>query len=233
MDDKLIKALKLCWNKSPKEVVAYLKSLDIEIAWDWKAQLDIIRKHSFTVAKVMSADILQDILDEIIKSVDEGKSFKDFKSELTQTLETKGYVHETGSAWRLDTIYRTNLQSAYMSGRYYQMKAIQDEYPFWQYISVLDMRTRPHHAALHNKVIRADDAFWNTNYVPRGYNCRCRTRALDQAYIDRKGLKVTDGSSLADNKPDPGFEGNPASEYKPDLRRYSPAIRTALKEALK
>ena len=232
MDEKLIKALKLCFSKSPKEAVNYLKSMNIEISWDWKEQLDIIKRHSFTVAKVMSADILQDIFDEVQKAIEDGTTFNDFKKELTEKLEQKGYSHNNGSAWRLDTIYRTNLQSAYMAGRFYQMKAIETDYPYWQYIAVLDVRTRPNHASIHGKVVKSDDAFWDRAFPPSGYNCRCRTRALDEAYVERRGLKVVSGDSLKSFTPDDGFDGSPAAEYKPDLRKYAPQIRTALKEAL-
>lgn len=232
MDPELIKKLKFCFGKSPKEVVDYLKSQNVEISWDWKEQLDIIKRHSFTVSKVFSADILQTILDMVTQAAEDGKSFKEFKEELTEKLNEKGFSSAQDTSWRLDIIYRTNLQSAYMAGRYYQMKAVEEDFPYWQIIAVMDIRTRPSHAAIHGKVVRSDDPIWDTIYPPNGYACRCRTRALSQVEMDRKRLRAISGDRL-NFKPDEGFEASPASEWKPDLRKYSPEIRKTLNTVLK
>jgi len=66
-----------------------------------------------------------------------------------------------------------------------------DSRPYWQYVAVLDSRTRPAHKALHGMVFRYDDPFWQTHYPPLGFNCRCRVRALSKKDIDEKGLPVS------------------------------------------
>lgn len=231
MDTELINKLKACFDKTPQEVVDYLRSQGVEISWNWKEQLEIIKKHCFTVAKVLSADILQTILDALVEAIENGTSFKDFKENLLQTLADKGFSHVKGADWRLDTIYRTNLQSAYMAGRYYNMMAIKDYFPYWQYIAVMDIRTRPTHASIHGKVVPADDPFWNTAYPPNGYNCRCRVRALSAEEVKSKQLKISNGNKI-NFKPDDGFEANPAAEWKPNLNKYAPSIRSTLNKIL-
>jgi len=79
MKEELINKLKLCFNKSPQEVVDYLKSQGIKVSSSWKEQLEIIRQHCFTVSKVFAADVLQAILDALVKAIENGTSFKDFK----------------------------------------------------------------------------------------------------------------------------------------------------------
>lgn len=232
MDKKIINSLKLCFDLPPEKAVKYLKSQGIEISWDWQAQLDIIKSHSFTVAKAETADLLQAFHDQLKKSMEEGKSFEEFKKSTTDILETAGYSKRAdGTAWRLDTIYRTNLQSSYMAGRFKEMTEVAEDFPYWQYIAVMDGRTRLTHAALNGKTLRADDPFWKTSFCPNGYNCRCRTRALDAADVARMGLKIVKGSSLKFT-PDEGFGANPAEEWKPDVSKYSPEIRKQLEEAL-
>lgn len=172
MDPKVIKALEHCFTLSPDKAVEYLKSQDIEITWDWQSQLDVIRQHCFTVAKVESADVLQTFHDELNKALDEGKTYEDFKKSISEILDTAGYSKRAdGSAWRLDTIYRTNLQSSFMSGRFKEMEEVKEEFPYWQYVAVMDSRTRPSHAAMNGKTLRADDDFWKTSFAPNGYNC--------------------------------------------------------------
>lgn len=231
MKEELIKKLKACFNKTPEEVVDYLKSQGVEVSWSWREQLDIVRRHAFTVAKVFSADVLQTILDALAEAVENGTSYMDFVKNLSETLAGKGFSRIDGTAWRLDTVYRSNLQSAYMAGRYYNMLGVRDEFPYWQYIAVLDVRTRPHHATLHGKIFRADDPFWQKAYPPNGYNCRCRMRALSESQIKSRNLKVSSGKDT-DFEPDEGFAANPAAEWKPDLNKYAPSIRRSLKEAL-
>ncbi len=118
-----------------------------------------------------------------------------------------------------------------MAGRYKEMQGAADSFPFWQYIAVLDSRTRPAHAALNGKTLKANDPFWDTGYPPQGYNCRCRTRALDEQQVQEMGLKVIKGSQLK-FKPDDGFESNPAATWQPDLSKYNPDILKELKKVI-
>jgi len=97
---------------------------------------------------------------------------------------------QLGSPWRLQTIYRANKQSAYNVGRWKQQMENSDQRPYWQYIAVLDSRTRPSHAALHRRVFRFDDPIWASHYPPNGFGCRCRVRALSEAALKRRKLRV-------------------------------------------
>ncbi len=233
MDSKTIKALKLCFDKAPEEAIEYLKSQGFKITWDWKAQLETIKQHCFTVSKAISADMLQDFHDELTKAMAEGKVYKEFKDSMEEVLDNKGWsVRADGSAWRLDTIYRTNMQSAYMAGRFHQMKEVEEDFPYWQYSAVMDMRTRPSHAALNGKVLKSNDPFWKTSYAPNGYNCRCRIKALDADMVKEKKLKVVTGKSL-NYEPDEGFNNNPADGWEPETTKYEPKIRKQLEKALK
>jgi len=115
-----------------------------------------------------------------------------------------------------------------------------DDRPCWQYVAVMDSRTRPAHAALNDKVFRHDDPFWNTHYPPLDFRCRCRVRALSEKNIkDRRNIvsdstgKLTEKDVLVSKKtgelatvtvyddpftgekisPDVGWNYNPGREW--------------------
>ena len=99
---------------------------------------------------------------------------------------------KTLTPWRLRTIYQTNLQSAFMAGRYAQMQAATDSHPYWQYVAIMDSRTRPAHAALNGRTFRHDDPVWSAGFFPPlGYNCRCRARPMSEAAVKREGIALS------------------------------------------
>ncbi|XLM22155.1 phage head morphogenesis protein, partial [Chromobacterium piscinae] len=116
------------------------------LTWDWEELWQDAQAQAFTVAKVTRLDILQDIRDAVEKALVEGKTLAWFKKELTPILKAKGWwgkqdvldketgeVREVqlGSPWRLQTIYRANLQTAYMAGRWQIQIDNVDDRPFW------------------------------------------------------------------------------------------------------
>ncbi len=229
MKQQLKLILNEIFNMKPEKAVAYLKSLGYKITWNWKEQLKAIKERAFTVAKVTKADILILLKQSLENALAEGQTYKDWLKQLNPILQQKGYAkREDGSAWRKDVIYRTNIQTAYQAGRYLEMKNASQTHPYWQFIAVIDNRTRPNHAALNGKVIPANDPFWKTHYPPLGYNCRCRVRALTGNDIKAMGLQIYPGSAFLHIQPDPGFEINPAEVWQPNLSKYPPELRKRL-----
>jgi SPP1 gp7 family putative phage head morphogenesis protein len=219
----------------PEQAIAHFQALGYEITWDWREQAAAAERQAFTVAKVARMDVLQDIKGMVQKSLDEGITFQDFQKELAPKLFAKGWwgrrqvigpegieTVQLGSPHRLETIYRTNMQSAYMAGRRVAQEESADERPYLQYIAVADQSTRPEHLAMNGKIFHINDPIWDEWTPSNGYNCRCRTRALTEEQMERKG-----GVAKAPEiQPDKGFRTNPAHEdWTPDMRTYSPEIR--------
>ncbi|AAQ59811.1 phage head morphogenesis protein [Chromobacterium violaceum] len=197
--------LAYCMKLPPEQAIRYLKAKGFAITWDWEELWQDAQAQAFTVAKVTRLDILQDIRDAVEKALAEGKTVAWFKKELTPVLKAKGWwgkqevldedtgeVREVqlGSPRRLETIYRTNLQTAYMAGRWQiQMENVADR-PYWMYVAIRDSKTRPSHRALHGRVFRYDDPFWQSYYTPNGWGCRCRTIALSADDLEARGIQV-------------------------------------------
>lgn len=235
MDKELLKHLTLCFDKPPEEAVEYLKSKKIKVTWNWQERLQAIKEHSFTVSKASSADVLQLFKDELVKSVETGTTFNDFKKSIKEKLKTAGFSKNAeGKAWRLDTIYRMNTQTAYMAGRYIQQKEVEETFPYWKIIAVLDNHTTDICSGLNNKVVKASDKFWNTHTPPLHYKCRSRTIAVDDDYLKKNNLQVSDGEELAKRYPPAkGFDNNPVDAWKPDLSKYDKEIKNELGKVLR
>jgi SPP1 gp7 family putative phage head morphogenesis protein len=227
----------------PEAAIAYFRAKGYAITWDWQEQARTAEEQAFTVAKAMRMDVLQDIKEMVQKALDDGIAFQDFRKNLEPKLQAKGWwgrkvvegpggseIVQLGSPHRLETIYRTNLQSAFMAGRREEQEANAEERPFLQYIALADARTRPEHLAMNGKIYPINDPIWKKWTPPNGYNCRCRTRALTPEQAEKRG-----GVSPAPKvEPDPGFRTNPAGKaWAPDMRTYSPEIRAVGKELVK
>ena len=127
------------------------------------------RVRAFSVSNVTGMGALSDIQSSVAKAIEEGLSFGDWKKIIGQTLLGYGI-----KGFRMETIFRSNVQTAYQVGHYQQMHDpdVLKDRPYWKYVAVMDERTRPEHAAWHDTVLPADDPWWNTHYPPNGYNCR-------------------------------------------------------------
>lgn len=192
---------------APKEAVAYFRAKGQHIGWNWYDTAVDVHARSFTVAKAARVDVLTTIQGEVERALAQGLSKQEFIDTLAPRLKKLGWwgkqvivdsagnaeTVQLGSPRRLALIYNVNTRVAYNVGRYAQLMNSTDTHPFWQYVAVMDSRTRPSHAALNGLVFRYDDPFWKTHYPPNGWNCRCRVRALSQERMDALGLKASRG----------------------------------------
>ncbi len=105
------------------------------------------------------------VSDALQKALEDGETLEDFKKRIADAITKQGWKD-----YRVETIFRANMQSAYAAGRYRKMRAVKlKSRPYWQYLAIMDKRTRPSHAILHGKVYPADHEFWQTNHPPNGF----------------------------------------------------------------
>jgi len=177
---------------------------------------------AFTVAGVTRIDVLTDIHGAIDRAITDGTTFADFKKAMKETMAKRGW--QGLSPYRLDTIFRTNIQAAYQAGHYQRQMEVAGSFPYWQYVAVMDSRTRPAHAVMNGRTLPHDDPFWSTSYPPNGFNCRCTVRALTKGEITREKLPVEkDAPGIAD----PGFDNNPGEvSYRDVLAAKSVNLAT-------
>lgn len=183
---------------------------------------------AFAVSGIAKGDELNTVFTALQKAIDRGDSFEKFKKECGPIFERRGWTGKR--AWRVDNIFRTNIQTAYNVGHYKQQMRSRDVLPYWMYSAVNDQRSRPTHLAMNGRVWPADHSVWDTWYPPNGYRCRCSVIGLTKQGAERRGVKIEEkdvtgtlfepvdpvtGNKLPARQilPDPGFKSNPGKDY--------------------
>lgn len=95
-------------------------------------------------------------------------------------------------AWRIKTIFETNIRTSFMAGRLRQMRdpELVRMRPFWEYLHG-DIRTpkvpRPDHVAWNGLILRWDDPWWNIHFPPNDWVCSCGVRTLAARNLASRG----------------------------------------------
>lgn len=136
------------------------------------------KRQAFTVAEALSFEMLDAVKEQMSRSIVEGEDVRKFRERIRETFADNGW--ETPAPHRLENVFRTNVMGAYGEARFETQRqpAVIERRPYLMWVSVLDDRTRPNHAAAHGKMMRADDPAWDDVRPPAGYQCRCMLRSL-------------------------------------------------------
>lgn len=182
----------------------------------------LARSHAFSVAGLASLQQLKLIKDSLDQAIASGLSMQDWKKQVRN-----GKINLNLPQHRLDTIFRTNIQSAYNRGRCEQQNRNRDTRPYLLYDAVNDGRTRKTHDAMEGLVAQDDDPIWNIWTPLNGYNCRCRLISLTekqaQRFINEDTRRLNDNPELANLRlsatPDNGWDYNPCAQPSEGLLR--------------
>lgn len=191
------------------------------------------REHAFTVSQVARIDVLQDVLDAVDKAVEDGTAIGDFRDAVSDKL-----INEWGGAEipsRIETIFRTNIQTAYAEGRHAinSAPAVKEARPYWRYDDTDNDRECEVCHEFHGMIRPADDPVWSRAHPPLHHQCECSVVALSPEEAEEEG--ITSADDVPDVEADEGFGNEPSSEGKdwsPDLTDLDPELRDALEKKL-
>ncbi len=259
------------FNVPPKEALDYFNAKGLRSTFAWGDMLREEHATAFTVAKMLDMDMLKDVQDSLDLALTTGQTFSDWAKNIVPMLQAKGWwgrkemrdpltgktiIAQLGSPWRLETIFRTNLQTAYSAGQWQQIMDQADIAPYLMYDAVDDFRTRAQHKAWDNKVLPVTDKFWRSHYPPNGFNCRCGVIQLSDDDLDEMGLSIdpsprikygpwtnprTGRTEQVPDGIDPGFNYNPGKARYEHLQKLAqekvkalpPNFEDAAKKGLK
>ena len=154
--------------------------------------------HAFALAKSAEKAITRAVQGAITSSVKSGVSMPS-TSKIVQSLGdfTRSYAN---------TVYRTNLNTAYTAGRFQQAQepGVRTVLPAMERWSVRDSSLRAgrhqdggeNHAAAHGLVAATTDRIWQTLAPPSGYGCRCGVRLVSVSELRKRGLLDANGAVI-------------------------------------
>jgi SPP1 gp7 family putative phage head morphogenesis protein len=191
-------------------MLQHLKELIPMPAEEFARLEEIAHQRAFTVANVADLDLVSDVWEAIDAAVRNGETLEDFRERVGQKL-ADAWGGEDPS--HLETIFRTNVHSAYSAGRAYQNSRVKDTHPYLHYSVVDDDRTSEICEDLIGVTLPQDDPFIATHQPPLHYRCRTDVVAVTEEEAREYGIDEV----APDVEPDEGFGGDPLGEFEPDL----------------
>jgi len=196
----------------PEEAIRFFRAKHDLRSFDWRDLWQAEHAAAFTVAKSAGFDILGDIRESLDQALAEGATGQAFKKRLKPLLQAKGWwgrrevvdpltgqvVEATlGTPRRLQTIYRTNLRTAYAAGQWERIQRVKGGMPYLAYYTAGDERVRDEHRRWHGTVLPVDHPWWQTHFPPNDWGCRCKAVQLSRRQLEQRGLEVSEEPSSA------------------------------------
>lgn len=197
---------------TPKAAVDFFKQKGLKPSFAWQDMLHQEHSRNFTVAKMLDMALLKDVHDEVEAAIEEGMTLHQFRERLEPLMQEKGWwgrkevvdpetgeivEAQLGSPRRLQTIFETNLKTAYAAGRWDTIKETAAIMPYLMYSAVKDDQTRDEHLAWDGIVLRWDDPWWESHYPPNGWNCRCSVIQVSDRTLSELGKDGPDEAPQA------------------------------------
>ena len=191
---------------APEEVIRYFREKRSLPSFDWRDVAPQEHAFSWTVAKSMEHDILDDIRAAVDDAIVNRTPYEAFADSLTPILQQKGWwgrriqtdprddmpkVVQLGSPRRLRTIYWANTMTAHAAGEWERTERNKRFLPFLLYTLSRAERRRPEHEGWVGIILPVDDPWWDTHYPPNGWGCLCGVRQISEREARRLGW--TDG----------------------------------------
>nr|DAS33718.1 MAG TPA: minor capsid component [Caudoviricetes sp.] len=195
--------IKISFFDEPVNALAALKARKPELHFDYDEIMHETHTRVFTVAKITKIDLLNYIQASLEDAYKKGQSFEAWQENIKPVLAKKGWLGDvsvtnpqTGEvkqiyvgSRRLKRIFETNMRVSFARARYESQMSSPFEY--FRYVAILDRRTRASHAKLHGLILPKTHKFWQKNYPPNDWGCRCKVQVVSEYEIKQKGYKIS------------------------------------------
>ena len=183
-----------------KEAAEFFKSRIPVTADEWDELEPKLRFRAFAVGKLNDCDAVNRVKGKLLSALEQGRSLEELWPELAE--EGRGPFY-----W--ESVYRTNLQTAYNAGRRMQIDRAKPD--ALELLVVEDERTTGICKPLSGLGRPYDDPFWNDHWPPFHFNCRTTVRPIFKFMPEYKNMLREDVRAERTQRftPAPGFGGSP------------------------
>lgn len=192
-------------------------------------------EHAFAFARKTSGVVTEKVQLTIARLIEEGTA---------RPAAVKVLAELTGwSESYADTVYGTNLSTAYSAGRIRigLKPAVLAAMPAWEYVTANDSDVRrgrkedgpksgpkENHKAAHGAIFAKTDPIWDRLMPPASYRCRCQIRSVTREELERRNLLTASGEVIPFIPPGfDKFQPHPNfGQGRPDLALYRDKVAT-------
>ncbi|WP_244949941.1 phage portal protein family protein [Fusobacterium mortiferum] len=189
-----------------------------------------VQESYFYIKKSTSLEVTKALYNNLLSTLNEGKTFKDWLKMSENILNKSGFGD---NPWYLELVYRNNLMTTYNSGAFYNQELNKKNKPYGMYDAVGDNRTTDLCKSLDGLVYPLDHSFWKNFLPPNHHGCRSRRIALSKDDVKEYGLTIhkTMGKSILDLKNELGeFKGNQVNALATSLQKKDEKVKELKKE---
>ena len=182
-EDEILKDL---FNLPFSEAIDFFLSKKPELYDKLDRTTDNALDDYFWIKKSTDLEVTRKIQDKLLKTLEEGKTYSDFKKELD--LESLG-LGEDGHYWK--SAFDMNMAFAQSRGQYEeQLEGIQYGFEYGLFDAILDGRETETCHNLDGKVMLLTDWIEQGMYPPLHYRCRSRIIAITEEDVKDMGVTV-------------------------------------------
>jgi SPP1 gp7 family putative phage head morphogenesis protein len=174
--------------ESADPAMAFFRELVPMTDAEWLKLERWAQKKAFHIAGVAQLRAVTDVWDSLNRAIDNGTTFETFKADIASTLY---HAWQSPRPWRLQNIFRTNVQRAYMAGRVHEMDepAVKALRPFRRYDTAEDEDVCPICGGdMDGTILPADDPWWDSHTPPLHFQCRCGITSLMAEDVDEEDV---------------------------------------------
>lgn len=189
-----------------------------------------VQESYFYIKKSTSLEVTKALYNNLLSTLNEGKTFKDWLKMSEDILNKSGFGD---NPWYLELVYRNNLMTTYNAGTFYNQELNKKNKPYGMYDAVGDNRTTDLCKSLDGLVYPLDHSFWKNFLPPNHHGCRSRRIALSKDDVKEYGLTIhkTMGKSILDLKNELGeFKGNQVNALATSLQKKDEKVKELKKE---
>ena len=191
-----------------EEAVLYLKKKEVLPAAEYYKLSDKARFRAFTVSRLADGDMVERVKNLLAQNLEDGSGLKGFLEKTDTEIMNGLGLGGNGGGWYWENVYRTNVQTAYNTGRALGFEAVKPV--ALELVGIGDMRQTDICRSLTQPPVRRlySDPFWKTHWPPFHFGCRTTVRAIyDPGELEEKPVTA----ELPEEKPARGFGTYPVT----------------------